>query len=134
MKGEDQNRLMRELFEDEQQARLRRESLARGVETLRQVRRRRTLLRATVYTALPLLALLLFVFRPPTPHPPQTKQALSSPVVGVPGDGLKPAQSPGGIALLTDEELFALFPGRSMALVGESGNQKLLFLGSAQAR
>ena len=34
----------------------------------------------------------------------------------------------GDIKLITDEELFALFPGRSVALIGKPGHQQLVFL------
>jgi hypothetical protein len=34
----------------------------------------------------------------------------------------------GEIKLITDEELFALFPGRSVALIGKPGHQQLVFL------
>ena len=37
----------------------------------------------------------------------------------------KPASS---VRIISDKELFALFPGRSLALVGPPGRQQLLFL------
>ena len=33
-----------------------------------------------------------------------------------------------GVKMLSDEELFALFPGRSLALLGNPGQQELVFL------
>jgi hypothetical protein len=32
------------------------------------------------------------------------------------------------VKLINDEELFRLFPGRSLALIGKPGEQKLIFL------
>jgi hypothetical protein len=40
------------------------------------------------------------------------------------------------VKIISDDELFALFPGRSMALIGTPGQQQLVFLdgGKAQAK
>jgi hypothetical protein len=38
-----------------------------------------------------------------------------------------PAETP-AIPTITDEELFALFPGRQLALIGPRGDQRLVFL------
>ena len=34
-----------------------------------------------------------------------------------------------GLKILTDEELFGMFPGRAMALISSQGDQELVFLG-----
>jgi hypothetical protein len=38
------------------------------------------------------------------------------------------------VRVISDEELFALFPGRSLALVGPPGHQQLVFLDEPVSR
>ena len=39
-----------------------------------------------------------------------------------------------GVKMISDEELFALFPGRSLALIGKPGHQQLVFLDTPASR
>ena len=52
----------------------------------------------------------------------------SSQIASQPKTPLTPA-----VKTITDDELFALFPGRSMALIGKPGHQELVFLDSPAA-
>ena len=54
-----------------------------------------------------------------------------APPVG-PQAGVYPAASQ-PVKIISDEELFALFPNRPLALVGKPGHQQLVFLGHPEA-
>jgi hypothetical protein len=63
-----------------------------------------------------LLGMVLVLRRGSSPAPPAT-----GPVVALQTDTAK-------VKIITDEELFALFPNRAMALIGSPGHQQLVFL------
>lgn len=105
MRRSDQDRLLRDVLADESLARLREESLAHGLASLRQRRQRRTLLATAASLALMLTVLFVAQRRP------ATAVAKTS-----------------HIKFINDEQLFALFPGRPAALIGSPGEQKFIFL------
>ena len=41
---------------------------------------------------------------------------------------MKRSEQDGYVKIITDEELFALFPNRALALIGAPGRQQLVFL------
>ena len=119
MKRSDQDRLLREILGDGDAAGFRAASLARGVDFLQRRRRRNRL--AQVCAAVILPALLIYgLYLHPT-----IKPFNSPPVIG--HASARPADRD-KVKIITDEELFALFPNRAMALIGSPGRQQLVFL------
>ena len=136
MKPSDQDRLLRELLGDERLENLRAASLAGALATLRARRRRRAALTGATVAVTLLLALVWHGLpaRIPeitggTPVPPLASQpqpdTTSPDLASVPRVPATP-----GVQIINDEELFALFPGRSMALIGPPGAQLFVFLDS----
>ncbi len=118
MKRSEQDRLLREILEDGEAANLRAASLAGGVDFLQRRRRRQRVLRACA-TGLPVFLLFLILvalLHGSSPAPPA-----SGPLVVLRTETAK-------VKIITDEELFALFPNRAMALIGRPGQQQLVFL------
>jgi hypothetical protein len=125
MKHPDENHepLLRDILEDEPLSALRRESLDRGLAVMRRTRRVRGAIRAGTLALLPVLAIITLTL---------ARQRVAQGTIGRPSSVAKRAAAPGGgpgVTLITDEELFALFPGRSLALIGKPGHQELLVLG-----
>src|ERR1017187_3894727 len=112
MKRFEQERLLREILEDGEAANLRAASLAGGGDYLRRRRRRNQI--AQVCATAMLSGLLIFglVFH-----------LASRPAAGPPGAGQAsaPRTEAAKVKIITDEELFALFPNRAMALIGRPG-------------
>ncbi len=138
MKPSDQDRLLRELFGDESLENLRQASLSGALASLRARRRRRVALTAATAGATLLLALGLVWHGHPT-RAPDTTGSKPVPPLAMNGDAarlqpqgaaaLTPTETnDAGVKIITDEELFALFPGRSMALIGRPGAQQFVFL------
>jgi hypothetical protein len=124
MNSKDQEKLLRALLPGEEEADLRGTSLASGLKAVRRRRKNRTF-RLYAMACLPLIAAAILyldsgAFRgrqnPMSNLRPQTVASGSSRVAAQP------------IKVISDEELFALFPGRSLALIGSPGHQKLVFL------
>lgn len=129
MNYNDQEKLLGVLLPGEEEADLRSASLAHGLQAIRRKRRGRA---AGFYSLafLPfVVAVLLFVDRAPyrasrnTGSNP-TSQGRAQPSVSA--VATKTTAQP--TKVISDEELFALFPGRSLALIGSPGHQKLVFL------
>lgn len=123
--------LLRDLLADEQLDSLRRTSLESLLAEVRRTRARRlqwerlgqaTL--ALIFTAG--LVWLTFSHDTRNPRPGVTAEPAKPPV----GQRVAVAtESPERqVRIISDEELFALFPGRAMALIGPPGKQELVFL------
>jgi hypothetical protein len=118
MTEEEKNQLLEEILGDDELTRLRQTSLSRGLREMRRRRQRAAAARVSMM-ALPALLLAVWAFylrfppRPPAPAPPA--MALASKAVSK-------------VEYINREQLFALFPGRSLALVGKPGHQQLIFL------
>jgi hypothetical protein len=124
MESEDRQRLLQELLADADLDRLRRHSLDCGLAELR-ARRDRHQIRRTAALGLLLLGtavagVVLWTERYPV-APVTAISAAATPTPPAPA-------TPAPVKTLTDEELFALFPGRPLALVGTPGHQRLVFL------
>jgi hypothetical protein len=120
----DQDPILQAVLSGTETDALRQVSLARGLALLRPRRQRRRIVRLGLVAALPLvilLGLVLLVVSPPHGGPPESS----------PQDSALAARS-NGIEYINDEQLFALFPDRALALVGKPGQQQLLFLGQAR--
>jgi len=70
----------------------------------------------TILPGLLILGLVLHLASGPSVAPPALRVAAAPPA-----DTSK-------VKIITDEELFALFPNRAMALIGSPGHQQLVFL------
>jgi hypothetical protein len=116
MKRSDQDRLLREILEEGEAADFRAASLARGVDFLRRRKRRNGIAQAC---SVCVLALHL------APRPAGPRLAVvTAPVTQADTSKVK---------IINDEELFALFPNRPMALIGPPGRQQLIFLDHGEA-
>jgi hypothetical protein len=124
MKHPDENPLLKVILADEQLAALRRASLDQGLDAMRRARRVRRAMRMGALMLVPVLLILTFTLRKPSqesasqPPPPSPQQASLTPA--------SPKES--DPRMISDEELFALFPGRSLALIGKPGHQQLVLL------
>jgi 4-amino-4-deoxy-L-arabinose transferase-like glycosyltransferase len=120
----DPDPLLKELLAGDELASFRQTSLEQGLNALRRQQRRRRAGRGGALLLLP----LLFAFAVLWHRSPATSNrqiASTNPMTAViptpPAVGRDPK-------FITDEELFALFPNRPLALVGKPGRQQLVFL------
>ncbi len=112
MKDSRHDQLLHEIFGRDELSPLRRRSLETGLASLKRKRLHARVTKAALL--LPVLLALILVMRPaPTAQPPPL--AASRP----------PHPS---TRIISEKELFALFPNRPMALVGKPGHQRLVFL------
>jgi len=119
------DRLLDDVLTPDHPDMFRSESLQTTLAAVRSRNRRRNLARGTVTIGLPLvLAGGLWLRQqavrsglPPTAANP--KAAVPTASSTIPGTDIR---------LISDEELFALFPDRPLALIGPKGNQQLVFL------
>jgi hypothetical protein len=126
MNRQEQSRMLKEILESEEAAEFRQRALEQGLAAVRRARGRRQALRLGA-VLLPVLAVAALVAahanRPAkvsqAPPHAQTEMASASPTSGASGSAIR---------FINDEQLFALFPGRSMALIGKPGHQQLVFL------
>ena len=105
----------------------RRASLEAGLALIRRRRRVRRVRRWCVAALLPLaLGAGIFWSRPGRPGAKPVLIVQSrAPAVS------RQAAGGGSVQIIDDEQLFALFPGRPLALVGQPGHQRLIFLDQA---
>ena len=118
MTERDQDQLWNAIFADDEVARLRQASLARGLRELRG-RRRRTIAARIAMMALPILLLTGLAFYPRNQH---RELANTSATI------LATSKTKPQVEHITTEQLFALFPNRPIALVGKPGHKQLVFL------
>ena len=118
MKRSDQDRLLGEVLADENVERLRAASLAGALNALRSRRRRR----AYVSGAAASFALAVVVFVSIRHRTPE--ETIVPP----------PEPKTNAVKIISDEQLLALFPDRSVALIGRPGEQRLVFLAGSEAR
>ncbi len=127
MNRKDNHRLLLEVLTGAELDSLRERSLARGLAAARARRGRRRLLQAGIIGTLVLAAVSASVLtwraRGPVPTS-NTPRAIAAarPVVEQATDRVK---------IISDNELFALFPNRPLALIGPVGHQRLVFLDEA---
>jgi hypothetical protein len=125
MKLPDEDPLLNAVLTDDKLSDLRRASLDQSLDAMRHARRRRQMLRAGALAILPLVVLLTMLL------PFKTAQKdVRSDVSQVPHPTVAAAAAPRipSIKTISDDELFALFPDRSVALIGKPGHQELVFL------
>jgi hypothetical protein len=132
MKKHEQDELLKELLGGEEVSDFRQASLQGGLVEIRRRRARKLAVRTAAMLLLPLIAVLAVLIH--RRSEPPTKQIASVKLAAMAHAATK--ANTAGVKIISDEELFALFPGRSMALVGKPGEQTLVFLdgGSAETQ
>ena len=128
MRRNDQDELWRDCLAGDEVQDFKQEALAQMLVAVRRRKRRQHMIRLGALAIIPAAALLAFYFRPHEMVSP-IQSVSASPTVK---PAAPPQQQPVGI--ISDEELFALFPGRSMALIGRPGDQRLIFLDHKRAK
>ncbi len=119
MNDRNHQHLWREILADDASlGAFRQASLDAGLAALARRRQRRRHLRTAALVAPALLLGFALVAR--------YQSAASAPPLSSAADRTEAA--PAEITTISDDELFALFPGRSLALVGRPGEQQLVFL------
>jgi len=119
----DDNHLLKEILADEKLSELRANSLQLGLATMRQARRRRYIARTA---ALLLIAGGLWLAFVLPKRDILTAQQRTSGTLAMTSPGETPRTS--SVKIISDEELLALFPDRSLALIGSPGRQQFVFL------
>ena len=121
MKRSDSEKFLDELLAGDDQTHFRQKTLSHGLAALRRRGHRQRL--ARVCGALAACCLLALGFVLVRAHDCADSQA---------GNLARSAPAPAAelppIKIINDEELFALFPNRALALVGQPGHQQLVFL------
>jgi len=111
---------MDELFAGEELDQLRQRSLRRGILLIKRRRQWRVFGRLCVMVLPPvLLALAVWT---------KTSSSEGGAPKSTPLTVQSPAQPASKVRLINDDELFALFPNRALAIIGSPGHQKLVFL------
>ena len=124
MKHSKRDQLLKEILTGDDLSDFRQASLERGLAVIRRQRQRRHVVHACVLASLPFLLVAGILIRRAIETPPG-RMASANPAANA-----LPAPRAGSreVKFITDEELFALFPNRSLALIGKPGNQQLVFL------
>jgi hypothetical protein len=118
MKPSEHEKLLKELLLDEALADFRKASLERGLASMRRHRRQRELLRGGAVTTVAGLLVLGLILK--HPHPNDTN------IAAVPSPA--PALAAEHVKFINDDELLAMFPQGSVALIGKPGQKRLVFL------
>jgi hypothetical protein len=124
MKHPEENPLLKEILADEQLSVLRHTLLHQGLKEMRRARRLRRASRLGLLALVPVLLMVTLT------GPKRIQETASQPSIPAPPQASVAAAPPpeSGVKTISDEELFALFPGRSLALIGKPGHQQLVFL------
>jgi hypothetical protein len=124
MKLSEQNKLLKDILAERDLSTLRENTLESGLVALRHHRQRRRARRTLSLAALPLLLIsaAVIVWNVRALRLTSNKRQPASPLAVA-------QKQNSAVRVITDDELFALFPNRSLALVGKPGHQELVFLG-----
>ncbi|HMP82259.1 MAG TPA: hypothetical protein PKA41_06065 [Verrucomicrobiota bacterium] len=122
MKTPDEDKLLNEILTDDRLLNARQTSLENALAALR----RRRQLRRTMQTVAAVLVLVagLAVFLSQQSQQARVAISQTKPVA------VSPSPVESRVQTLSDEELFALFPGQAVALIGKPGNQQFVVLSS----
>jgi hypothetical protein len=124
------DRLLDDVLAPEATGEFREATLQATLAAIQRQKRRRSLARKAALIALPVvLAGGLWWLQPTERTQPRQasvapQSAATAPAQFIPGTDIR---------LISDEELFALFPDRPLALIGPKGNQQLVFLDAIPA-
>ncbi len=124
MKSSERDRLLQEILAGDDLTEFRQASLDHGLTLVRRLRHRRRAARLCAVVGMPLLLVLGMLFRL---SPQVAKPTGPSSTAAASAGPASPARNP-AVKFITDEELFALFPNRPVALLGKPGQQQLVFL------
>jgi len=124
MKPHEPNRLLKEILAGDELTDFRQASLEQGLNAMRRRQRRRRVVRVCALLMLPLLLTFAILSR----HAPGTSNRQIASTNPTAAAFPTPPPDRRDTKFITDEELFALFPNRSMALIGKPGQQQLVFL------
>jgi hypothetical protein len=124
MNRHEQNPLLNELLTGGELTDFRQASLERALSALRLRRHRRDVVRLSAAVSLVCLAFALLLVRS-LDHSVRTLASSNA----IPETASSPTVAGSGVKFIDDEQLFALFPDRSLALIGKPGRQQLVFLG-----
>jgi hypothetical protein len=133
MKRDDQDKLLRETLTGEELSDFRKASLAGGLASVRRRRRYRRAAQATAVLVLTLLVSLGIVHEHRNRAPVREVASIKR-TSATPAPSPAPSTEAAKVKTISDEELFALFPGRAMALVGKPGEQQFVFLDGGAPR
>lgn len=122
MKQTDQDSLLKDLLSDERIQQLRLETLNRSRDALRKGRARRQMVHSSVLVLVPLMVLGLICLHFMPARPAANVDSAQSKEHEV------RASSAPAVETISDEELFSLFPGQSVALIGKPGEQMFVEL------
>jgi hypothetical protein len=111
------DRLLKEFLAGEELSDFRQASLDHSLNIMRRAQRRRRAVRFGALAAVSVAAVLALTLR-------WADVPVSQPVT----ESLSAQPGPPPVKFISEQELLALFPGRSLALVGEPGRQQLVFL------
>jgi len=123
MRPPNENPLLREILTDEKFAEVRRASLDGSLALIRRRRRVAQALQLSVLVLVSALAITTVLLRQPKQSIVASNQ--TNPIVAPSKD--QPESEP-SVKTISDEELFALFPGRAVALIGTPGHQEFVVL------
>jgi hypothetical protein len=113
----EQDRLLQQILSGEECSDCRRACLDDGLRFLQRRNRQRRAVRLAVLTFTPaLIGVALWLASISSSSRPEAVASASA--------SLETAR----VKLISDEELFSLFPGRPLALIGKPGRQELVFL------
>jgi len=118
MTEQDKHQLLAAIFGEDELAQVRQTTLLRGLQEMRRRRQRAVAVRVCVM-AFPALLLAAMVLQTRSRMQPQASPPMATSMA---------PNSPSKVKYITADQLFALFPNRSMALVGKPGHQQLIFL------
>ena len=119
-----QDRLLTALISGDEVAAVREASMARGLAEMRRSRRRRWIAQISGMSVT-ILALLLLAQKVQLESSRRVVRQTEESVM--PFAQLEQGVTQIDVKVITDEELFALFPGRRLGLIGEPGKQQLVF-------
>jgi hypothetical protein len=122
MKPSEHEKLLKELLPDERLTDFREASLEQGLASLRRHRGQRLLFRTGALAAVACLLITGMILK--DRHSSRSNLAELSPHSS--------AARPDHVKFISDDELLAMFPQGSVALIGKPGQQRLVFLGAPE--
>lgn len=129
MKRQEQDQLLKELLTDDEMSAFRQASLEGGIAFVRRKRRRQRAVRLSALACAVLLCASGILLNRVIDRADRQIAGSGSPAIQSPSSPPEAA----AVKFISDEELFALFPDRAMALIGKPGQQQVVFL-DARAR
>lgn len=126
MRHSEEQPLLNALLTGDELAQFRANSLQHALAALRRRKRRAQIIQYGLLTAVPILAVVLAVAWWESPDTGTVGATATGTLIQQAAPRAEPG--PPTVKCIDDEELFALFPKRSLALVGPPGHQQLIFL------